>query len=222
MLYIRARQAEYDRYNALPRKLPDRTWDEAEFAARLDGVMEDNEVKRGAVLKVKLKEAMEEQNAERRHEEWTRQVYLPIATTVAASVDAAFPAIHRERQRAMEGYLRATDPENVSGGKVFLNGNSAGGAQSYDPWALNARSTIRASVPIKDPLKTVLQKRVEESRLLRGGDTVPASLHPHRARVHEVLDRDPQRLDPSGWVLGNLETQPFGHFEVADAKWGGP
>jgi len=229
MQFVRARQAEYDRYNALPRNIPDRTWNEAEFAAKLDGVMCDNEVKRGAVLKVKLKEAMEDQVAERRHAEWTNKVYLPIANTLAASVDASFPAIHRERQRAMEGYLRATDPENVSGGLVFLNGNQAGGAQSYDPWVINSRASIRVGCTVQDPLKTVLHKREEEDALLATarGDSNPAAatsaskLHPRRHRVHEWLDAAPRRLAPEGWGLGNLETQPFGHFEIAEARSGG-
>ena len=220
MAYVRARQAEYDRYNALPRRLPDRTWDEAAFAAHLDDVMGDNEVKRSATLKVKLKEAMEEQVAERRHQQWERQVYLPIANSVAAGVDAAFQGIHRERLAAYEGYLKATDPENVSRGMVFLGGNTAGGAAGYNPWLLNTHSTVRARVAVQDPLKTVLTKRAQESAMLAGAPG-SASASPRgggRPGRHEVVDKDPQRLHPSGWVLGQLETAPFGHFEVQDAR----
>jgi len=231
MAYVRARQAEYDRYNALPRKLPDHSWNEVEFAAHLDDVMGDNEVKRAASLKVKLKEAMEEQVAERRHAEWTRQVYLPIANSVAAGVDAAFAGIHRERLAAYEGYLKATDPENVSRGVVFLGGNTSGGAAGYDPWAINSRATVRTRVTIRDPLKTVLTKRDQEAGLLAGtlrspgvrggGSTRTMGMPQERAGMHQVLDKSPQRLDPSGWVVGNLETQPFGHFEVKELRTGG-
>ena len=223
MAFVRARQAEYDRYNALPRRLPDRSWNEAAFAAHLDDVLGDNEAKRTATLKVKLKEAMEEQVAERRHQEWTKQVYLPIANSVAAGVDASFASIHRERLAAYEGYLKAADPENVSRGMVFLGGNSAGGASGYNPWALNANSTVRARVTVKDPLKTVLTKRAQEAVMLSGGSSGAgrSGTPPERAGVHETLDRSPQRLHPSGWVLGNLETQPFGHFEVKELRSGG-
>jgi hypothetical protein len=229
MALIRARQAEYDRYNALPRRLPNRGWSEAEFAAHLDDVMGDNEAKRTATLKVKLKEAMEEQVAERRHQQWTRQVYLPIANSVAAGVDASFASIHRERLAAYEGYLKASDPENASRGLVFLGGNTAGGAAGYNPWALNAHATVRARVAVQDPLKTVLTKRAQEAVLLGsssaggggGGGAASPRQPTGRAGVHEVMDRSPQRLHPSGWVLGNLETQPFGHFEVKELRAGG-
>ena len=222
MAYVRARQAEYDRYNALPRRLPDRTWNEEEFAAHLDDVMGDNEIKRSVTLKVKLKEAMEEQVAERRHAQWTRQVYLPIANSVAAGVDASFADIHRERLAAYESYLKATDPENASRGVVFLNGGS-GGVASYDPWSITTHATVRSRVTVKDPLKTVLTKRAGEASLLagaaaRGSEGAPRA---DRAGQHELLDRSPQRLAPTGWVMGNLETQPFGHFEIKELRSGG-
>ena len=223
MALIRARQAEYDRYNALPRRLPDRGWSEAAFAAHLDDVMGDNEAKRTATLKVKLKEAMEEQVAERRHQQWTRQVYQPIADSVAAGVDASFASIHKERLAAYDGYLKAADPENVSRGMVFLGGNSAGGAAGYDPWAINARATVRSRVTVKDPLKTVLTKRAQEATMLAGGGGGGSSSSggAHRAGIHEVMDKDPQRLHPANWVLGHLETQPFGHFEIKELRSGG-
>ena len=232
MALIRARQAEYDRYNALPRRLPDRGWSEAAFAAHLDDVMGDNEAKRTANLKVKLKEAMEEQVAERRHQQWTRQVYLPIANSVAAGVDASFAGIHRERLAAYDGYLKAADPDNVSRGMVFLGGNSAGGAAGYNPWAINAHATVRTRVTVKDPLKTVLTKRAQEAAMLAGGGSgggggggggggSSSSGGAHRAGIHEVMDKSPQRLHPSNWVLGHLETQPFGHFEIKELRSGG-
>ena len=221
MAYVRARHAEYDRYNALPRRLPDRTWNEAEFARHLDDVMGDNEVKRAANLKVKLKEAMEEQVAERRHAQWTRQVYLPIANSVAAGVDASFSEIHRQRREAYEGYLKATDPENVSRGMVFLDGNSAAGGAGYNPWALNQHATVRCRVKVRDPLKVVLTKRAEESSMMAAAGTMRSATPPERAGMHHWLDKSPQRLAPAGWVMGNLETQPFGHFEVKELRSGG-
>jgi hypothetical protein len=232
--HVRARQAEYDRYNALPRKLPSRAWNEGEFAARLDSVMGDNELKRGALMKVKLKEAMTEQTAARRHEQWEKQVYLPIATAVAGAVDANFAAIRKTRLDAMEGYLRATDAEGVGGGFVFLDGNTggasarAGRASSYNPWAVNG-ATVRAHVTVRDPLKVVLEKRSQESALLAGAMPPVTPLRRSGGGgggggggpAKGWLDGAPDRLPAHNWTLGFIETQPFGHFEVAEAKSGG-
>lgn len=169
MQLVRQRQAEYDRFNALPRKLPDRSWSEAEFAAHLDEVLGDNDAKRAAATKLALHDAMAVQKAQRRHTEWTKSVYEPIAAAVAAGVDDAFPRIHRARREAHEDYLRAADPERKGGGHIFLDahpGAGGPGTASYNPWRVNAHATVRAHVSVRDPLKAVLDKRKREAAML--------------------------------------------------------
>jgi hypothetical protein len=218
MMYVRERQAAYDKYNALPRNVPNRAWSEAEFAAKLDGVMGDNELKRAASQKLVLTEAMAEQREQRRHEEWTKAVYEPIVTAIADKVDAEFPAIHNARRAAYDGFLRATDPENVTGGRVFLDGNTVGGgSQAYNPWELRESATVRVRVPVKDPLKIILDKRAREAALVREvADRTGGSERTYKA--HEWLDRSPERLPAPSWTRGMLETLPFGHFEAVDAR----
>lgn len=222
MLYVRERQAAYDRYNALPRNVPDRSWSEAEFASKLDSVMGDNDMKRAASLKLQLATAMADQREQRRHAEWTKAVYEPIVTAIADRVDAEFPAIHKARRTAYDGFLRATDPENVTGGRIFLDGNSVGGgSQAYNPWELRESATVRVRVPVKDPLKIILDKRAREAALVKdvkdrtGGSGASSGSF---LRTHEWLDRDPERLPAPSWTRGMLETLPFGHFEAVDAR----
>ena len=229
MLYVRERQAAYDRYNALPRAVPDRTWSEAAFAAKLDSVMGDNELKREATRKLHLAEAMVEQRELRRHAEWSKAVYEPIATAIADRVDAEFPHIHSARRAAYDGFLRATDVENVSGGRVFLDGNSVGGGSAaYNPWELRESATVRVRVAVRDPLKVILDTRAREAAVIKGARAVSggsASMArsggggagSRGATAHEWLDRDPERLPAPAWTRGMLETQSC-HFEAVDAR----
>lgn len=222
MLYVRERQAAYDRYNALPRNVPDRTWSEADFAAKLDSVMGDNELKRAAAHKLYLAEAMVEQREQRRHAEWTKAVYEPIATAIADRVDADFPAIHNARVAAYDGFLRATDVENVTGGRIFLDGNTVGGgSRAYNPWELRESATVRVRVPVKDPLKIILDKRAREAAEIRGAQFAGGAGASASARKvgkgHEWLDRAPDRLAAPSWARIQLETS-HAHFEAVDAR----
>ena len=169
MEYIRERQAAYDRYNELPRNIPDQNWSEAAFAAQLDAVMGDNDMKRAANKKLALVEAMAEQREQRRHADWTKRVYEPTVTAIADAVDLNFARIHTARMNAYDGFLKATDPEGMGGGRVFLSGNSVGaGAGAYNPWELRESATVRVRVPVSDPLKVILDKRAREAALLMG------------------------------------------------------
>lgn len=236
---VRARQAEYDRLNDLPRLLPDRTWDEGAFAAALDHVQGDpSGAKRAAAQRLALVDAMARQKAQRRHGEWTKLVYEPIASEIARSVDAAFP-VHCAARRAAHGdYLRASDAggkaTRTTSGHVFLDstpglGGAGAGPLNYNAFDLSARATVRTRVSVRDPLKALPDKAAREASLLKGVmglhsssaaiPPAPSSVGPRSP--YGAVHKAPHRLPATSWTRGMLATLPFGHFEAAEERAGG-
>lgn len=185
-----AREAldRYEQYNQAPRKLKLAPTDEEEaaFLARTEGTL-------GSTVAIdiadeKLAFFSKTAAAKKRalYESWDSRVYRPTVEEIADAVDESTAAA-----------LLA--PRPVVGGK---RAKSEGAAQGV---VRRPSIVIRPEIPLtlRDPLKRVLVKKLEEDAITQPAET--ASLALPAAQQREVLP-------PTFWSNQKLSSTPYGHF----------
>lgn len=221
LAFIRKRQEYYDSFNAAPRALPQKEYDDHEFSRKLDSVMLENDLTRSAAAKVQVMEASQHQvsprephprirvhvltpasplllplqKAQARHFDWTKRVYEPISRAVNTAVDASYPTLHTTRQRAFDEYLRASR----SSGAVFLDAKVLPG--DYNPYA-GPGAHVSVKVAVQDPLKHMQAKKHAEDGMVDSRRTV------------DKLAKSKVMLDATLWTKDAMEATPHGHFEM--------
>lgn len=161
--------------------------------------------------KIRPVEDKRRRDAATMHREWERKVYGTIQGSIRRKIDSRQDKQgQKERQRAMDAYLRATS----AGQAVLLD--QAG--PDYDPWAFRegpvmVRGTGKGG-RIVDPTKRVFAAAAREKRLVSAGKSAAAFARAFKEKMGESSDLEHQEEQGMGGTMGVTSNSLAGGMSV--------